>query len=149
MHNGFRNGMPSRPPKGMEQVGLTGFSKIPTVSLSHANYLTLTLCTISCNTTDSILMLSASGKFSARRDAKAKRLKRDAKAGHLKTQCGAVKGECPPPLNWARTSKVLVLLFLDAIRANPGFSAAIQGPSGLGDLRNMVVVRFVSFRSVA
>ena len=44
---------------------------------------------------------------------------------------------------------MLVLLSLDAIRANPGFYAAMQGPSGLGDLRNMVVVRFVSFRSVA
>ena len=49
--------------KGMEPVELTGFSKIPTVSLSHADYLTLTLCTISCDTTDSILMLSASGKI--------------------------------------------------------------------------------------
>ena len=124
--------MPSKPLKGMGQVGLTGFSKCVAVPCDLPDLDTLH------DRFDSDAF--SKREIASRRDAKAKRLRRDAKAGHLKTQCGVVKG---------RTSKVLVLLFLDATRANHGFFAVIQGPSGLGGRRNMVVVRFVFYRFVA
>ena len=36
-----------------------------------------------------------------KRETHKRRLRKDAKAGHLKSQCGAVKDESPPPLSWA------------------------------------------------
>ena len=76
---------------------------------------------LQCNRFDSDAF--SNQEIACRRHAKQKRLRRDAKAGHLKTQCGVVKGECP------------------------GFGAATQAPFGLGARRNMVGVRFASSRS--